>query len=429
MVRIFASVFSRNGLRLRPTPARKAPVIAASPPTTSAAQANSSTLEKTSAARPSLMGWRSTQRISGGRTSHPATPASTRKIESRTITRISSTTAAPSMASPSRERSTPSSSSVWAEIETLVAVRMIPTKTASSPLWPKGTATNAPSQDARQRRNPAGASHLFQVDLHPGDEHHQYRAQLGQVQNGLLQGEGVERTKMQKVDEGRSQDQAGQEFPEDRRLVQSSADPAAGFGRQDDDRQDQRELKERAHRWPPQAGLHSAERTQPCRQASMVAGRTLGQGRAVWSVILAQTLLPSLSAQFPRPAPPKLPPLLQRRRSRRRRIVRASPLGPGPPSAPATPGPPLLPNATSLPAGRDSGTAGRRPRRPETGTTVGGRARHSVGPGPLRSPGDRPGARRGRGAASPGSCATGYPTARRPPCGSRSGPALRQATG
>ena len=63
----------------------------------------------------------------------PAAPTADKAVTTPRIMipRTSSITAAPSMVVPSRERKTFSSMRVWAEMETEVAVRIVPTKMAS----------------------------------------------------------------------------------------------------------------------------------------------------------------------------------------------------------------------------------------------------------------------------------------------------------
>ena len=137
-------------MRANSTPARNAPVIAATAPTTSADHAISSVISSAVVRIGWLIGQRAARRSARGMIQPPSSVAPTRNSAMRAtisstparlpaplasatnserikITSTSSITAAPSSASPTRERSLPSSSSVCAEMLTLVAVSSTPT--------------------------------------------------------------------------------------------------------------------------------------------------------------------------------------------------------------------------------------------------------------------------------------------------------------
>ena len=184
MAEIPSSMLCLNGVRARNRPTRNAPVMAAMPPNTSADQAYSRQSTSVRASSPLLICRRLTWGSRRGSSNMPTAEAASRyprmrrtvpamltspplpvtrarDTERMRMTRMSSKTAAPSSASPTRLRSTPNSSSVWAEMLTLVADKARPMNSASENSRPNSMAVPMPRASGRKTpKTPATADTL-----------------------------------------------------------------------------------------------------------------------------------------------------------------------------------------------------------------------------------------------------------------------------
>jgi len=156
------------------------------------------------------------------------------------IPMTSSMTAAPRIVEPSRERSAPISSSVCAEMLTLVAVRMAPMKMPSQ---------YSGRPNARPERDVADAAHLDEVGLEPRHEHQQQDADLREIpdereeRQGVRAGRRHENRPRKHVEQGGTEQKPGEDLSEDRRLMDAGGQRARHLGRGDDEQQQQEDLK------------------------------------------------------------------------------------------------------------------------------------------------------------------------------------------
>ena len=141
--------------------------------------------------------------------------------------------AAPMMAQPTRVCNCPISCSVWAVIETLVAVSIVPTNIAGYGFNPNAmdrtvpapSGKRTPPQAAKKSRD-ANLAHLDQVGLYAGHEHEHDDADVGHILNALRQ--------WHEPQDSRAKRQADEQLPEDARQANRWLRwPAIGSRQQD----------------------------------------------------------------------------------------------------------------------------------------------------------------------------------------------------
>jgi hypothetical protein len=88
---------------------------------------------------------------------------------------------------------------------------------------------------------------LLSLDHQPGDKHQKDYAKLGQFKHGRFQVLVGHEGRMHDVEHGWPQQQAGDQFTQDRRLSQACARQTSQFGRTDQDRHDQCKLEKIRH--------------------------------------------------------------------------------------------------------------------------------------------------------------------------------------
>ena len=168
--------------------------------------------------------------------------------------RISSTTAAPNRLRPTRERSTPISIRVRAEILTLVAPNANPSNRAAEVRMPKSRP--APQPSAMERTSPPMLARMETLrwrvnsprcNSKTGDEHQQQDAQVTQFRDGGPQVVAVDEGKMENVDQRGTEQHTDEQFAQHGRLTQAGAEITGSFGSQQDDDKFEGKLQEGGH--------------------------------------------------------------------------------------------------------------------------------------------------------------------------------------